>query len=97
VRRIEADAHEPLTLTALARAAGMSPYHFLRTFRHVTGTTPHQYVLRTRLMRAAVRLNSSAKTVSEIAYAAGFNDLSTFNRRFRKLMGANPAHWRQRR
>jgi AraC family transcriptional regulator len=97
VRRIEAEAHEPLTLTALAREAGMSPYHFLRTFRHVTGMTPRQYVLRTRLMRAAVRLHSSAEAVSEIAYAAGFNDLSTFNRRFRKLVGVNPARWRQRR
>ena len=97
VRRIEADAHEPLTLTALAREAGMSPYHFLRTFRAVTGMTPHQYVLRTRLTHAAVCLRNSTAPISEIAYAAGFSDLSTFNRRFRKLMGTNPARWRQRR
>jgi AraC family transcriptional regulator len=97
VRRIEADAHETLTLAALAREAGMSPYHFLRTFRAVTGMTPHQYVLRTRLVRAALRLRDGVAPVSEIAYGAGFNDLSTFNRRFRRLMGTNPARWRQRR
>jgi AraC family transcriptional regulator len=75
----------------------MSPYHFLRTFRQVTGMTPHQYVLRTRLHRAAVRLRHSTDAVSTIAYDAGFNDLSTFNRRFRREMGVNPGAFRARR
>ena len=38
----------------LAGTAAMSPYHFLRTFRAVVGMTPHQYILHTRLHRAAV-------------------------------------------
>ena len=59
LRRIEAKAHEPLSLADLAREAAMSPYHFLRTFRHVVGMTPHQFMLRTRLHRAAVRLRRS--------------------------------------
>src|SRR5512139_982868 len=49
VRRIEAQAHESLSLAALAREAAMSRYHFLRTFRLVAGMTPHQFLLRTRL------------------------------------------------
>jgi AraC-like DNA-binding protein len=72
----------------------MSPYHFLRTFRQVVGMTPHQFVLRTRLHRAAVRLRASDESVSAIAFAAGFRDLSTFNRRFRRLMGASPSAYR---
>jgi AraC family transcriptional regulator len=75
----------------------MSPYHFLRTFRRVIGMTPHQYTLRTRLHRAAVRLRQSEEPVSTIAYDAGFNDLSTFNRRFRRLMGTNPTTYRSQR
>jgi AraC family transcriptional regulator len=98
VRRIEAEEHEssgePLSLTGLARGVAMSPFHFLRTFRQVVGMTPHQFVLRTRLHRAAVRLRRSEQSVSAIAFDAGFNDLSTFNRRFRRLIGVSPSAYR---
>src|SRR5262249_59741736 len=91
LRRIEAEPHERLALGELAREAAMSPYHFLRVFRQVVGMTPHQFVLRTRLHRAAVRLRLSDQGISAIAFEAGFNDLSAFNPRFRRLMGASPA------
>ena len=93
-RRIERHADEALSLGELAREAGLSPYHFLRTFRQVIGMTPHQFILHTRLHRAAVRLRRTGDAISTIAYDAGFNDLSTFNRRFRRLMGANPGDYR---
>jgi AraC-like DNA-binding protein len=96
IKRIEAEAHAPLSLADLAGEAATSPYHFLRTFRQVVGMTPHQYVLRTRLSRAAVRLRTSDDPVSAIAYDAGFGDLSTFNRRFRRLMGCSPGAYRTR-
>jgi AraC-like DNA-binding protein len=94
VRRIEASADEQVSLTELAREAAMSPYHFLRVFRQVTGMTPHQFVLQTKLQRAAVRLRRTDDTISGIAYDAGFNDLSSFNHRFRRLMGATPSVYR---
>jgi AraC family transcriptional regulator len=97
VRRIELDAEQPLSLAALADSTATSPYHFLRTFRHVAGMTPYQFLLRTRLHRAAVRLRSSDMAISTIAYDAGFNDLSTFNRRFRREMGEAPGNYRARR
>jgi AraC-like DNA-binding protein len=94
LRRIEAEAHEHLALTDLARDAAMSPYHFLRTFQLLVGMTPHQFVLRTRLHRAAVRLRRSDETVSAIAFDMGFGDLSTFNRRFRRVTGLSPSAYR---
>ena len=97
VRRIEAAAEAPISLGELAAGAGVSPYHFLRTFRHVAGMTPYQFVLRTRLHRAAVRLRTSRDAVSAIAFDAGFNDLSTFNRRFRRVMGQRPSTYRAQR
>jgi AraC-like DNA-binding protein len=97
LRRIEAEAHEPLSLADLAGSAGMSSYHFLRTFQRVAGMPPHQLVLRTRLHRAAVRLRTSSAAISAIAFDAGFGDLSTFNRRFRRLMGCSPGDWRRAR
>jgi AraC-like DNA-binding protein len=98
VRHIEATAHQgsdaTLSLGALARQAGMSPYHFLRTFRSVVGMSPYQFVLHTRLHRAAVRLRTSGDEISVVAFEAGFSDLSTFNRRFRRLMGTSPSAYR---
>jgi AraC family transcriptional regulator len=97
LRRIEAEPEEPLTLWQLARDAAMSPYHFLRTFNVISGVTPYQFVLTQRLRRAAVRLRRTTDPISAIAYDAGFNDLSTFNRRFRRIMGMTPGAWRRRR
>jgi AraC-like DNA-binding protein len=94
LRRIESEADEPLSLADGARAAGMSRYHFLRTFRAVVGLTPHQYLLHLRLRRAAVRLRRSDESVSAIAYDSGFGDLSTFNRQFRRLAGRSPRAYR---
>jgi AraC-like DNA-binding protein len=94
VRRISEVSDEALTLNALAHESAMSPYHFLRTFRQVTGMTPHQYLLLARLNRAATRLRSSTDAVATIAYGAGFKDLATFNRRFRRLIGATPSAYR---
>jgi AraC family transcriptional regulator len=94
LRRIEDEADASLTLADLAREAAMSPYHFLRTFQQVVGMTPHQFVLHTRLHRAAVRLRRSDDAVSAIAFDLGFNDLSTFNRRFRRVTGLSPSAYR---
>jgi AraC-like DNA-binding protein len=94
LRHIEGHAAEPLDLAGLAAVACMSKYHFLRSFRRITGVTPHQYLLGLRLRRAAERLCSSRDPVSAIAYEAGFGDLSTFNAGFRAQFGASPGHFR---
>jgi AraC-like DNA-binding protein len=96
VRRIEASADQPISLGELAEEARLSPYHFLRSFHRVAGMTPYQFVLKTRLHRAAVRLRTTDDAVSTIAFDAGFGDLSTFNRRFRTVMGAAPMAFRRR-
>ena len=70
LRRIEVQADETLSLSELARAVAMSPYHFLRTFRAVVGMSPHKFILHTRLRRAAVRLSRTSDDISSIAFAA---------------------------
>lgn len=96
VNHIEANASEALDLDTLAGIAIMSRYHFLRTFRHVVGLTPHQFLLGVRMRRAAVRLAASLAPVSAIAFDAGFGDLSTFNARFRATFGMTPTAFRRR-
>ena len=96
VRRIEGHSCERLSLRELAGEAAMSPYHFLRVFERVVGVTPGQYMLRTRLNRAAVSLRRSTLSVSRVAADSGFGDLSTFNRQFRRAMGMSPNAYRAR-
>ena len=95
VRRIERDPDREHPLAALAAEARLSPYHFLRTFERVTGVTPHQFVLRTRLRAAALALAAGPAPVLEVAYGAGFGDLSNFNRSFRAEFGASPTAFRR--
>jgi AraC family transcriptional regulator len=93
-RMVEHAVDAPLTLAELAREARLSPYHFLRTFERVTGVTPHQFILRTRLRTAAVRLATEPRTVLDIALDCGFGDLSNFNRAFRREFGTSPRAYR---
>ena len=94
VREIERSAVQALTLDHLATRAGLSRYHFLRTFRQVTGVTPHQYLVRSRLRAAALRLGTGDERVIDVAYDSGFGDVSNFNKSFRAEYGAKPTHYR---
>lgn len=91
----EPDASHMQSLSAMADAVGLSSYHFLRTFDAIAGTTPHQYVLRARLRRAAVRLRVEDARVLDIALGCGFDDLSNFNRAFRGEFGMSPRRYRE--
>ena len=91
---VDAHAHEPLDLASVAIEAGLSPFHFLRLFANVLGITPHQYLVRARLRRAARLLVHDARSVTEIAYEVGFGDLSNFVRTFHRAAGVSPGRFR---
>lgn len=95
VRRIEREPTEGLTLQELARDAGLTPFHFLRTFEQVAGVTPHQFILRSRLRCAATRLATESSKVLDIALDCGFGDVSNFNRAFRNEFGVSPRDYRR--
>jgi AraC-like DNA-binding protein len=94
LQRIAAEPAERLSLQELAAGAGTTHYHFLRVFEQVVGVTPGQYILRTRLRKAAIQLRRSNDRILEIALACGFTDLSTFNLQFRRWMGTTPSAFR---
>ncbi len=94
-RWIEENADQPVDLESAAREAGTSAFHFLRTFAAVLGVTPHQYLLRTRLRRAARLLVEDGRPITEVAFDAGFGDLSNFVRTFHRAAGVSPRRFRQ--
>jgi AraC family transcriptional regulator len=94
VRFIELHFRRALSLEELSALVGISPYHFLRTFKQVVGVTPHQFILRRRLREAALRLRTTREPVLDIALDAGFGDLSNFNHTFRTAFGTTPTEYR---
>jgi AraC-like DNA-binding protein len=93
--RIDENSHEPIDLDGTANEAGLSAFHFLRLFAHVLGVTPHQYLIRSRLRRAARLLADGARSISDVAFDAGFGDLSNFVRTFHRAAGVSPRRFRQ--
>jgi AraC family transcriptional regulator len=94
---LDAHASEAVSLERAARQAGMSAYHFSRCFARVLGVTPHQYLVRCRLRRAARLLGETMLPVTEIALDVGFADLSNFVRTFRRAARVSPGSFRRAR
>ncbi|MGA2549604.1 MAG: AraC family transcriptional regulator [Burkholderiaceae bacterium] len=92
---IEAHSADDLDLASLARRADLSAFHFLRIFSACLGVTPHQYLIRSRLRRAAALLEEAEISVTEIAFAVGFGDLSNFVRSFHRAAGIAPLDFRR--
>jgi AraC family transcriptional regulator len=92
---MRAHAAEPLTLARVAGEVCVSPFHFARLFRALTGETVFHYVTRVRL-QAAMRMLIDAphRPVTDIAAAVGYDAASSFNKVFRKSLGTSPTAFR---
>lgn len=77
--------HEPIGLEDVARAAHLSPFHFLRTFKQVYGITPSSYLNRKRTLVALRLLRESQWTLTQIAELVGFGSRSTLYRHLRAV------------
>lgn len=86
---------EPLRLEELASLAGMAPTAFSRFFKTRTGRTLSDYIIDIRIGHAARRLVDTTMTSAEICYDCGFNNISNFNRLFRKKKKCSPMQFRQ--
>ena len=87
---VQANLQRALTVEDFAREVGLSPYHFIRTFKRTTGMSPHQYLVRCRVERAHELLLTGDFRVSEVAHAVGFYDQSHLDRHFRRHYGIMP-------
>jgi AraC-like DNA-binding protein len=86
---------DELSLDDLARAAAMSRYHFLRSFKAHVGITPYAYLQQVRLRTAASLLQSSSRSITEIALACGFTSSSRFSATFRRFYQCSPSTYRR--
>jgi AraC family transcriptional regulator len=85
---------EPLTLQEMSKIAYISPYHFNRIFRQVTGIPPNQFFYALRLETAKRLLLTTKTNVTDVCFDVGYNSLGTFIRRFTALVGLSPGHFR---
>lgn len=86
---------EPWTVSTLCTVSGISEAHFARSFKEAFGVPPHRYLLTRRVERARSLLRDTDLTVTEIAFAVGWNSLGTFTRTFRDVTGDSPSQSRR--
>ena len=84
------------TIEAVARAVGISQFHFIRQFEAVFGETPHQFRIRMRLERAKQLLVSGDHSVTEVCMELGFSSLGSFSTMFARRVGETPSGYRRR-
>ncbi len=94
---IQQHLDETIELDDLAGVAHFSPYHFHRIFRGMVGESVKEHVRRLRLERAALRLKSSDRPITRIAFEAGFEAHESFTRAFGELFGMSPSKFREAR
>ena len=92
---IEEHSGEELSLSKVAKAVNIHPNYLSERFKQITGIKFVEYVARTRFERACALLNNGDLRISEIAFAAGFQSLSQFNRVFKKFSGKSPTQYRE--
>ena len=94
VELMHAKLDQDLALNDIAAASYLSPFHFARLFKKLTGATPHAYLAGIRTARAQALLAESALSVTEISLRVGYSSASHFTKAFRQATGLTPRAFR---
>ncbi|WP_193726568.1 helix-turn-helix transcriptional regulator [Paenibacillus guangzhouensis] len=92
---VEEHYGEAFTLKDISRIARMSPFHFCRTFKKITGQTFIEYVNLCRIRKGEEMIMNSSLPITQIAHRVGFNDINYFIRVFRKYRRCSPSEFRK--
>lgn len=82
---------ETLSITDVAREAGISRFHFIRQFESLFGVTPHQFRIQARLDRAKLLLARGQHSVTDVCMEVGFSSLGSFSDLFARRVGSSPS------
>lgn len=86
---------EPLSLGAMAKIAILSPFHFNRIFRSVTGLPPQKFQAALRMEQAKRLLITTTMSVTEVCFEVGYSSLGSFTSHFTSHVGLPPRHLRR--
>lgn len=92
---LQQNFNQEYSLKDLAALAEISPYHFIRVFKKHTGKTPFAYLMEVRIEKAKEMLKNENRTITEICFCCGFNNLNHFSNAFRRQVGLLPSKYRQ--
>jgi AraC-like DNA-binding protein len=95
IARIRADIETPHSVDTMADVAALSPYHFIRVFRAVTGVSPMQFLYAVRFHAARNLILTTRRSITEICFGVGYSSHGTFTTRFRSLVGISPSELRR--
>ncbi|WP_159886934.1 helix-turn-helix domain-containing protein [Paenibacillus puerhi] len=93
---MSAYSDQPISLADVARAACLSPNHFLRSYKQLFGMSPHQFLTERRLQQAKRLLLQTDMSVTDICLEVGFLSPSTFSGLFSKRFSITPSQFRQK-
>jgi len=96
VRYIQDNYSREVTLSDIAAAVHLSPFHLTRLFKQTLGVSPHQYLIQVRVnsARSLLTAGSGERSLAEVASAVGFADQSHLTRHFKRLLGVTPKQLR---
>jgi len=92
---IKSNYNKQINLSDMAKSATMSQSYFSNTFKAISGMTPYNYLMTTRIEHALESLKNTDKTVISIAFECGFTSITSFNKAFKKLVGIVPSDVRK--
>lgn len=92
---IEENLHEPLPISLLSQMVRLSSSYFSRAFKVSFGCSPHSYILRRRIERAKLLMQSSDEPLVQVALGCGLSDQAHLSRIFRRYVGCTPSFWRR--
>ena len=93
---MHAQLEQDLSLKDLAAASYLSPFHFARLFKKLTGATPHNYLAAIRLVHAAYLFESAGLSVADVSYRLEYSSPQSFGRHLRAMLGLTALEFRHR-